>query len=101
MVQVILVLARSREEELDTVATDPVVAPEQGRATDGSDFALRVGAARGLEGRSRARRRPTGSVENGDRVEVVAPSGDLALSEGEHRDVAVGVVGAGCDNAAF
>src|ERR1039458_5210305 len=49
VVEVVLILAGSREEELDAVATDTVVACEQGRATDGSDGAVRVGAARDAE----------------------------------------------------
>jgi hypothetical protein len=36
VVEVVLIPTGSREEELDTVATDAVVAPEQGRASDGS-----------------------------------------------------------------
>jgi hypothetical protein len=38
-----------------------------------------------------------GSVENGDRVEVVSPSSDRALGDREHRDIVVGVVGPGSD----
>ena len=42
VVQVVLVLAGGREEELDAVAAHAVVAREQGRASDGSDFTFRI-----------------------------------------------------------
>src|SRR5438309_8059200 len=49
VVEVVLVLAGSREEELDAVAADAVVAGVQGRATDAADGAVLVGAARDPE----------------------------------------------------
>jgi len=49
VVEVVLVLAGSREEELDAVAAHAVVAGVEGRATDGADFAVLVGAARDPE----------------------------------------------------
>jgi hypothetical protein len=40
-------------------------------------------------------RRPPNSVEDRDRVEVVAPASDLAIRDREHRDVPVGVGSSG------
>src|SRR5664279_2825113 len=42
VVEVVVIPARGREEELDTVATDAVVTREQGRASDGSDLTFRI-----------------------------------------------------------
>jgi hypothetical protein len=42
VVEVVVIPARSREEELDTVATDVVIAREQGRGSDGSGFTFRI-----------------------------------------------------------
>src|SRR5271167_657572 len=44
VVEAVLVPAGSREEELDAVATHAVVAGVEGRAPDGADGALAVGA---------------------------------------------------------
>lgn len=41
------------------------------------------------------------SVEDRDRVEVIAPSGDFSVFDGEYRDVAIGVGGTGCDDLAL
>src|ERR1039458_918434 len=49
VVEMVLIPAGRGEEELDAVAADAVVACEQGRASDGSDGAVRVGAARDAE----------------------------------------------------
>jgi hypothetical protein len=45
--------------------------------------------------------RPSESVKDLERVEVVAPSGDFPLIDGEYRDVAVGVGGTGCHDLAL
>ena len=46
-------------------------------------------------------RRPPDRFEDRDRVEVVPPSGDLAVDNGEHRDVAVCVISPGGDGTTF
>src|SRR5580692_5741881 len=50
VVELILVLAGSREEELDAVATDTVVTREQGCVADGSGFAPWIVAGRHADG---------------------------------------------------
>lgn len=46
-------------------------------------------------------RRPAEGVEDRDWVEVVAPAGDFAIDDGEHRDVPVAVGRPGAGDLAF